>query len=427
MLPSLPRSPSPVRLRKLAKETLRAHQAGDTSCCGVLRHLKQFEDRSDAEILATDVSLVEVQYALAHHYGFASWKELIGHCESAGSSLSSGGTDGRKKLAGLEWVPRTVSHMGCLEGCVRYLGLEISPAWLYGGTGHAFFINVDEDLCPSGPHSWPYFEVVPRLARNLGIDIQVRTASPWEEKHDFDARHEEIWHSVRDAIDAGVPCYGWHYEFIVINGYDDDCYLLSGPVDAPGVGARWDWRKFGASAGPGSVEIAMVSTGEAATDDMAVKGALSFAVENARSREGRVEWGGLAAYDKWARGLESGEAVSSDGAGYHTALWTECRAFAVEFLKEARERLAGRRDPSFDRAVDSYTQVRDNLRKVSDLFPPCLGAAAPEGLSRARARELKEYVQDRDRRNEAAAYVRKAKQAEEAGVAAFRAILPALK
>ncbi len=319
-----------------------------------------------------------------------------------------------------------MSHMGCLEGCVRYLGLDVTPAWLYGSTGHAFFINVDEDLCPSGPHSWPYFEVVPRLARNLGIGIEVRMALPWDQKHDFETRREEIWQSVRDAIDADVPCYGWHYEFIVINGYDGDGYLLSGPVGAVGVSAPRDWRKFGASAGPGSVEIALVKTGEAASHEEGVKGALAFAVQNAQSREGRTEWGGMAAYDKWARGLESGQTISSDGAGYHAAVWAECRAFAAEFLKEAKRRLAGRCDGSFERAIESYAQVRDNLREVSDLFPACLAAAAPEDLSRVRARELKAYVKDQDRRNEAAGFVRKAKEAEEAGLAALDAILESL-
>jgi len=426
MLSPLPHRPNPVRLRKLAKDMLRAHRAGDTSCCELLRHLKQLARRSDAEVLAAGVSLVEVQYALALHYGFASWKDLMRHAESARGAPKTHRPAAGTELAGLEWVPRAVSHMGCLEGCVRHLGLGISPAWLYGGTGHAFFINVDEDLCPSGPHSWPYFDVVPRLVRNLGVETEVLTAFPWDEKHDFDARREEVWHSVRSAIDAGVPCYGWHYEFIVIRGYDDGGYILSGPIGAPGVQAPRAWREFGASAGPGSVEMALVRPGQPASDQTVVSEALSFAVENARSREGRTEWGGLAAYDKWARGLASGATISSDGAGMHAAMWAECRAFAVEFLRQARKRLTGRADSALDRTIESYAQVRDSLREVAALFPPCLGAAGPEDLTRARAAELKAYARDQGRRNEAAALVRKAGRAEEAGVAALEAALPGL-
>lgn len=49
-----------------------------------------------------------------------------------------------KARGNCRWVPRWVSHMGCLKGCLDYLGIGISEAWLYGGTGHAFVINLHE-------------------------------------------------------------------------------------------------------------------------------------------------------------------------------------------------------------------------------------------------------------------------------------------
>ena len=47
-----------------------------------------------------------------------------------------------KKLEHLRWKPRNVSHLGCIKGCLNYLGMEVSDAWLYGATGHAFVINI---------------------------------------------------------------------------------------------------------------------------------------------------------------------------------------------------------------------------------------------------------------------------------------------
>jgi hypothetical protein len=79
MAPSLPARPSLEQLRNQAKDLPKAHKQGDASCCGVLRPLKQFEGKPDAAILARDVSLVEVQYALAMEYGFASWREMRQH------------------------------------------------------------------------------------------------------------------------------------------------------------------------------------------------------------------------------------------------------------------------------------------------------------------------------------------------------------
>ena len=37
------------------------------------------------------------------------------------------------QLEGLRWQPRWISHLGCLKGCLGYLGRELSWGWLYGG------------------------------------------------------------------------------------------------------------------------------------------------------------------------------------------------------------------------------------------------------------------------------------------------------
>ena len=47
-----------------------------------------------------------------------------------------------KKLENLKWQPRWISYLGCIEGCLDYLELDVSDAWLYGITGHAFAINL---------------------------------------------------------------------------------------------------------------------------------------------------------------------------------------------------------------------------------------------------------------------------------------------
>jgi|GEM_PF-5856733 len=58
---------------------------------------------------------------------------------------------GEKMLEKLHWIPRWASHMGCIQGCLNYLGVETSEAWLHGATGHACVLNISPGLCPSGP------------------------------------------------------------------------------------------------------------------------------------------------------------------------------------------------------------------------------------------------------------------------------------
>lgn len=73
------------------------------------------------------------------------------------------------RLPGIEQLPLDATRIGALHGVARYLGLNHTPATVYGGTGHAFLININKILCPSGPLVWRR-ERFDALVRNLGID-----------------------------------------------------------------------------------------------------------------------------------------------------------------------------------------------------------------------------------------------------------------
>ena len=70
----------------------------------------------------------------------------------------------------LKWKPRWVSHLGAVEASLRFLKQKTSTAWIYGGTGHAFIINIAKDLCPSGPTAWRTMMLY-ELAPNLGYRV----------------------------------------------------------------------------------------------------------------------------------------------------------------------------------------------------------------------------------------------------------------
>lgn len=76
MTRSLPTSPSFKHLRLEAKNILKAHRRGETSCCDTLRRLHQLQDKPDEDVLAAEVGLQEVQFAMAMDYGFESWDDL---------------------------------------------------------------------------------------------------------------------------------------------------------------------------------------------------------------------------------------------------------------------------------------------------------------------------------------------------------------
>jgi hypothetical protein len=316
-----------------------------------------------------------------------------------------------KILDGLQYPRRLTIFLACLEGAAQYLKIDVSPGWLYGGTGHAFVMCLGEDLCPSGSHCWRQ-EPLHRLCEGLPLRFR-GVASPRATPEVV----EKAWTHVRKSIDLGRPCFGWHYEWILIKGYDAEGYLY-----ADGVAGPRDWRDFGARA-IGFLEMYSVEPGQPSADTKAIREALAFAVawaENPSKWTMKGYYGGAAAYDAWIRGMTSGKA-NAFGLAYHAKIWSECRGFAVEFLKEADIRTKGRYAGLLKEAVDRYAVVSASLSEVSRLWP-----FPDEGDSKAKEKVLKARTLDRETRDRIVAELEKAKEAEAAGVDAIRKIVPAL-
>jgi hypothetical protein len=276
-----------------------------------------------------------------------------------------------KSLPGLRWQRAWTAHMGCLKSCLDYLGVAISRPWLYGGTGHAFVLNVHEALCPSGPTAWNT-SMLFRLAPNLGYRPHGMAVWRGEAGEGFGEKQREAFDLVRAAIDRGLPCYGWQMEapdYYLITGYDDVGYYYAGEECEEGRGPL-PWEKL-ATWDVDLLEVYRVEPVPPAPDEKTVSGALAFALKHALQP---AEWikpayrSGPAGFGLWAEALEAGDA-SRDGCAYNAAVWHECREMAVEFLAEARTRLPGRCDHLFDQAAGHYAVVRDRLAELAQLVP----------------------------------------------------------
>lgn len=318
----------------------------------------------------------------------------------------------KKQIEGLRWRPRWVTHLGCVKGCLECLDVDVSWGWLFGGTGHAFVINIHDVVCPSGPTAWNT-GMLGRLARNLGYRVGGMFAR--KRDPDFAAKQAAAWGYVRASIDRDIPCYGWELgvpEFYTIHGYDDVGYHYSGPGCDDGDGPV-PWQKVGDS-GIGILEIYSVHPGEPAPEEKVVKDAFTFALEHADSPN---KWifpeyrSGPEGFDRWADALERGTATRF-GHGYNAAVWAECRGHAVAFLKEAGERLAGRCHSLFDDAIAKYSIVRSKLKQLSDLHP----FRTPEGDAEG----------DKVSSAEGAALVREAAAAEREGLGVLGRITESL-
>lgn len=275
-----------------------------------------------------------------------------------------------KKLDGLRSREAFVTHLGCIKGCLEYLGPDVTMPWLYTGTGHAFIINLHETLCPSGPTAWNT-SMLFTLAPNLGYEHEGVFAWKDEAGADFPLRQHEAYDLVRRSIDAGLPCYGWQLEvpdYYVISGYDDTGYYFEGYGQEKGP---LDWQRLG-DWDVTLLEVYSLKLRSAAPADKTLREGLAFAIKHATQSGNWVYPGytsGPNAFDVWADALEGGRA-NRDGHTYNAQVWGECRAMAVEGLKEAKGRLPGQADAALDEAAGRYALVRDKLADLVTLHPP---------------------------------------------------------
>ncbi len=315
------------------------------------------------------------------------------------------------RLEGLTWHPTWTSHIGCMKGCMNYLGANTSLSWLFGATGHAFIINIHKEACASGPTALNT-EMFFRLAPNAGCRISGVCAE--RSDADFSAKQEAAWCYVRRCLDSNIPCYGWELdvpEFYTIHGYDDVGYYFSGPLCDEGAGPK-PWREVGTSE-IGCLEMYGVQRSSPASPTKTLGEACAFALDHA---ENPRKWvlphyrSGPRAFEGWADALVEGTA-SRFGNAYNAEVWAECRREAVSFLREARDELAGQAQMLLDEAIQHYDVVASKLKAVRDLHPF-------QGPGESRNERIKSP--------EAAMLLRQAGAAEAKGLENLRKVMEAL-
>jgi hypothetical protein len=291
MTASLPRLPSLEHLKKQAKQLLAAQRNGMVQCCPFLRRLHRFSHASDQEILGAEVSLAEVQYVVAMHYGFSSWAKLreeIGTRPDAGvdsiDAVVARSRDEIPEYAGAG-VPLGV------VAALNHAGIDIDFMEFAAATGWAFSFGYSYDDISAAymgvrgnPKDDGPFEVFAFLPLQYGLDYQMaRTAEP-----------DELWAFVRDHIDAGVPIMSEHMDGGLITGYRDR--------------SRRRQLYFDGTAFPGWIDVeklnpyavyAFVKRGEARPRDEIRQAALERAVAKGRPHMWKGTPQGMAALQRY--------------------------------------------------------------------------------------------------------------------------------
>jgi hypothetical protein len=307
--------------------------------------------------------------------------------------------------------------IGCKIAALKYFGAHMSDAWVFGGTGRAFVLNIHVGLCPSGPTAWNAGDGWGHLTMNVGCSGTHHVA--WAKE--YEEGRPRLWEAARKAIDAGYPASSWDIgglaEDLMICGYDDHGNYLY--LDHNGTIRKHPYQRLGRIQ-MGFTNMHIYEFCEPASDRTTVRDALAFALETAtgKHRENpEKQRAGLAGYEAWVAALGDPEIWRSagDGCAYNAACWSECRTMAVGFLREARERLSDAElDDLFGQAIAHYGEVSDAMREVAWLFPNDSHAA------------MDARIQESDRRSRAVKALTAARDAEAKGLEVLEELVAAV-
>jgi len=270
------------------------------------------------------------------------------------------------KIENLKMPPFNTSLMGVFKGVLDYYDIKISNGMAYGGSGHAFLINIHEVICPSGPYCWKY-EKFFELVKNLGVEIT--NLGFFDKKSTVDERNK-VEQAVRQHLDAGLPCSVMNMDNQVINGYDDKGFLLVQPwciecdVTPPTL-TFGTWAEFGNEL---HVNFFVFKKIPEKDDAAIIKESLRYAVDlfkNPDQYNFEKYKIGSGAYDNWIKALEQGKA-HKHGNWWNGMVWSECRKMAGEYLAEIADKYEDKHSNLAKELSAQYMDIAELFKQISD-------------------------------------------------------------
>ncbi|MBN2621358.1 hypothetical protein JXB22_09755 [candidate division WOR-3 bacterium] len=290
------------------------------------------------------------------------------------------------KIDNIKQACFNTSLMGVIRGVLDYYGIKKSNGMAYGGSGHAFLINIHEVVCPSGPYCWKY-DGFYRLLRNLGLQVTDLGFFHKDRKMEERKRMEDI---LRQHLDAKRACSTQNMDNQIIYGYDDRGFLLTQPWGSecdvtPATLTFGTWDEYGDEIHAIYLVYQMI---QPADDETIIRDSLRYArdlAKNPKKYAFEKYTIGVEAYDVWIRAHEQGTA-HAHGNWWNATVWSECRAMAAEYFTEIGEKYNGGVSAIGQELSVLYKDIAGLLYQVSDQEKP--GAEKIPLLRQTKEKEL---------------------------------------
>ncbi|HOP26147.1 MAG TPA: hypothetical protein PLM22_03065 [Candidatus Sabulitectum sp.] len=235
--------------------------------------------------------------------------------------------------------PLNTSLMGVVSGVCRFFGREIPEPVLFGRTGHAFIMNISEDLCPSGPYLWdmkPFISLLENSGFVMNFHGFFNEKSTREERSKLEGK-------LRDELDRGHPCSILNMDNQIISGYDGTGFFCVQPWECdfpPGRLSFGSWEEISTEIHACFYSFHEVEPLEPA---FCIQRSLLFALDQLHGNPVRPvgdSVSGIGAYATWKTGVLGGHG-ESHGNWWNGTVWSECRRMASGYFGEIAEAYPG--------------------------------------------------------------------------------------
>lgn len=232
--------------------------------------------------------------------------------------------------------PCNTSLLGVAQGAMAHYGLDATPHEAFALSGHAFVINIHEELCPSGPYCWNFRPTLALLG-NLGLGVaEIGRLAPAASSP---AQRAELEAAVRTALAEGAVCSLLCLDHQLILAQDGDGFATAQPwgSDVASTPARLTfgtWCEFRARP-PVAFYKLTANGGARPAEAAALQAALDFALDVWRRPAAHAEEGygmGDAAYANWLDAIAAGRA-DEHGHWWNAVVWGECRERAGDYFQ----------------------------------------------------------------------------------------------
>jgi AraC-like DNA-binding protein len=283
------------------------------------------------------------------------------------------------ELANLRQDPLCSTLMGCVKGASDFFELDWSVPKLFGYSGHAFLINIHDDLCPSGPYSWnhdPFYLALRSMGIRRAGTIAVAEAAGEAERRGADER-------LKAHLDSGGLCELHYKEHQLIGGYDTQGFAFLRPwggcsgVEIPSLTFA-SWEEI-ADGGHWAYFTLLEREDERAEERALLLSALTGAIRAQGPASGLEMPGyhvGDAAWEAWLSAVDRGLG-SSHGNWWGAMVWKECRSMASAFFSEVEGAVGSARGEGLCRELAAaFGECAAHIDEAKDRDAPSAGQKA---------------------------------------------------